>query len=47
MEKTKTIPITLSKKLVADLDRIARRESSSRNRLLRIAIIKYLEENGN
>ena len=40
---SQTIPITLSKEDVLKLDKIAEAELSSRNRLLRIAIKRYLE----
>ena len=43
---SKTIPITLSKEDVLKLDNIAESELSSRNRILRLAILNYLKENG-
>jgi metal-responsive CopG/Arc/MetJ family transcriptional regulator len=42
---TPTIPVTLSEEVVFDLDDIAKRELSSRNRIIRIAIKQYLEKN--
>ena len=42
---SKTIPISLKKEEISKLDKIAKKEFSSRNRLLRIAIKEYLEKN--
>jgi len=42
--KKQTIPLVLPREVVSVLDSIAKQELSSRNRILRIAIKKYLGE---
>ena len=43
--KIQTIPIALPKEVVIDLDKIAKRELSSRNRIIRLAIKEFIEQN--
>ena len=41
----KTIPVALSEEFISNLDKIAEKELSSRNRIIRLAVQEYLKKN--